>query len=89
MNCAEFELEAAAAAADDDDDAERAQLSRTLHRNSLPSLQQIGHPPTSNPQETPTLRLNRGLLKASNRAVPLECEIRSLQSMATVLQNGR
>lgn len=32
MSCAEFELEAAAAAADDA--AERAQLSRTLHRNS-------------------------------------------------------
>lgn len=35
MSCAEFELEAAAATADDDDAAaERAQLSRTLHRNS-------------------------------------------------------
>ncbi len=33
VSCAEFELEAAAAA-DDDDAAERAQLSRTLHRNS-------------------------------------------------------
>jgi len=35
-SCSEFELEAAAAtaAADDDDAAERAQLSRTLHRNS-------------------------------------------------------
>lgn len=32
-SCSEFELEAAATAADDDD-AERAQLSRTLHRNS-------------------------------------------------------
>lgn len=36
VSCAEFELEAAAAATADDDDAaaERAQLSRTLHRNS-------------------------------------------------------
>lgn len=58
VNCAEFELEAAAA--DDGDDAERAHLSRPLHRNSLPSLQQICHVPTSNPQETLILRLNRG-----------------------------
>lgn len=62
VNCAEFDLEAAAAAGDGDDDAERPQLSRTLHRNSLSSLQQIAYLPTSNPQETPILRLNRGLL---------------------------
>lgn len=46
MSCAEFELEAAAAA---DDAAERAQLSRTLHRNSQFTANESL--PSPNPQE--------------------------------------
>lgn len=53
-----------------------ARNSRALFIETLPSLQQIGHQPTTNPYKkqpkTLILRLNQALLLANNRGVPLD-----------------